>query len=171
MNSIVLISRKLAYFLRHSGITDDSGFVSVDVAIDFCGIDQETLLRVVESDSKNRFELKGELIRARYGHSKNVNPGLQIVAPPAVLYHGTTDNLIAQIKGEGLVPRSRAFVHLSHDPQLAIEAASRHKGGNPILLEVQSQAMQNDGFVFFQATNGAIWNVESVPPQYILISK
>lgn len=168
MDSIVLNSKKLAFLLRHSGMTDSEGFVSIDVAIKFCDIDRESLLRVVDNDNKNRFELMGDRIRARYGHSdKKVNPGLKIETPTSILYHGTTDNLIGCIMEEGLKPKSRIFVHLSEDSKSAIEAATRHRGGKPILLEINALEMHNAGFVFYQASNG-IWNVAGVPPLYII---
>lgn len=161
-------SKKLAYLLRHSGLVDANGFCPIPSALQFCDLDKERLQLIVANDSKNRFEIVDDKIRARNGHSgrKEVDPGFMLSVPPMVLYHATTSNVFTLVMAEGLSSRARHYVQLSENANVAIEAATRHDGGEPVLLKIEAFTMYHDGFKFYLSTNG-VWNVENVPPQYI----
>lgn len=170
------ISRLLSHVLRHAperlGITlDANGWTSVNALISAAQkqgfkIDREILENTVATNDKKRFSLSGDgtLIRAAQGHSVAIDLALTPSEPPASLFHGTARDNLASILAEGLKAGSRRHVHLSLDEQTAIKVGSRH--GKPVVLKVDTAAMQRDGFSFFQADNG-VWLTDSVPPVYL----
>ena len=123
---------------------DADGYVSCQALIDGCrargfALDQAVLAEIVGSNDKQRYSFNADhtKIRANQGHSlKNVDLGLQAVAPPALLYHGTTReradkildlvNSTAGLPAAGLRPQSRQHVHLSADLETAQKVGSRH---------------------------------------------
>jgi putative RNA 2'-phosphotransferase len=128
--------------------------------------DIDALLRVVEENDKQRFELSPDLqrIRARQGHSVAVELALAPAAPPAVLYHGTVERFLDAIMAEGLRKMRRHHVHLSPTLETAQRVGARR--GRAIILEIDATAMSADGAVFFVTENG-VWLTESVAPRYL----
>ena len=162
----------LALVLRHRPekinltIAND-GWASVDELAAKSGfLSREMIEEVVRTDTKKRYALSddGQYVKANYGHSFNVNLGLEAAEPPPVLYHGTADRTVDAIKAEGLTSRSRQFVHLSPDRGTATSVGSRH--GNPVILEVDTAAMVQAGYEFFQPAFGT-WMVKDAPVGFI----
>ena len=83
-----------------------------------------------------------------------------------VLYHGTASRFMQSIQHEGLRKRSRQHVHLSADTQTARKVGARH--GTPVILQLDAQQMQADGFVFYCSENG-VWLTEHVPARYFQV--
>lgn len=170
------LSRFLSYVLRHApdsiGIElAPGGWVNVDKLIARCAaagrvFDRRELDEVVAGDSKRRFTLSPDRthIRAAQGHSVPVDLGLMPVEPPAVLFHGTATRFLEAILQEGLKPQRRRQVHLSPDAVTAGAAGRRH--GKPVVLTVDSRAMHEAGFTFYQADNG-VWLTDQVPSTYL----
>jgi putative RNA 2'-phosphotransferase len=121
----------------------------------------------VAQNDKQRFAISddGRAIRARQGHSIDVDLQLVPLAPPPLLYHGTAERFIISIREQGLVRRSRQHVHLSPDVPTAIKVGQRH--GKPVVLTVKSAAMHGDGYHFYRAENG-VWLVDSVPVAFLV---
>ena len=67
-------------------------------------INFEILEEIVRNNSKKRYEFNEDFtkIRACQGHSIDVDLELKAVKPPKILYHGTADRFLEQIKKEGL---------------------------------------------------------------------
>jgi putative RNA 2'-phosphotransferase len=170
------LSRFLSYVLRHApeaiGIElAPGGWVHVDELIARCAaagraFDRSQLDAVVAGDSKRRFTFSpdGARIRAAQGHSAPVDLGLVPVEPPAVLFHGTATRFLEAILQEGLKPQRRKQVHLSPDAVTAEAVGRRH--GRPVVLTVDTRAMHQAGFTFFQADNG-VWLTDHVPSFYL----
>lgn len=59
-------------------------------------------------------------MRARQGHSIQVDVELDECAPPSILYHGTAEHFVDDISEEGLKPQNRLHVHLSSTIETAI---------------------------------------------------
>jgi putative RNA 2'-phosphotransferase len=118
----------------------------------------------VDADDKNRFELDGDRIRCRQGHSIPVDLGLRPVPPPAVLYHGTVARFLPSIRVEGLLPRGRQHVHLSEDRATATAVGGRR--GSPVVVEVLATDLAETGTPFFLSSNG-VWLVDHVPPSFL----
>ena len=127
---------------------------------------KERLLKIVETNDKQRFTLStdGLQIRAAQGHSVEVDLGLSPLVPPDVLYHGTaTQNLDAIFEG-GLTPGRRRQVHLSTDAETATRVGRRH--GKPTVLRIDAARMHADGYVFTRSDND-VWLTDVVPAAYL----
>jgi len=170
------ISKFLSLILRHqpelAGLTlDPNGWVDIDRLIDGCAqakksITREQLERVVEQSDKQRFTIKGNMIRANQGHSVEVELDLKSARPPQVLFHGSVQRFMQKISAEGLQKMNRHHVHLSPDIETAEKVGSRR--GEPVILEIDSEAMYKDGHIFMCSLNG-VWLTENVPYAYIRI--
>jgi putative RNA 2'-phosphotransferase len=173
------ISKRLSYVLRHRpdsvGLElETNGWVGVEVlllAFERSGqtISLEALKHVVADNDKQRFEFSadGSLIRARQGHSVEVDLGYQPAIPPDVLYHGTAIHNLDSIFENGLLKGKRHHVHLSTNKETMIRVGMRH--GKPVLLSVDATQMHKDGRQFF-VTGNDVWLTECVPPKYITVS-
>lgn len=169
------VSKFISLILRHKpetiGITlDEHGWANVAELIAGVSkaypLNMETLEEIVRTDSKQRYFFNDDhtLIRANQGHSIPVDVELPQRNPPSVLWHGTGEKYATSIRKEGLLPKSRLYVHLSADTETAIAVGRRH--GKPVVFQVDSQRMARDGFVFFQSING-VWLTKRVPPEYL----
>ena len=140
----------------------------------FSWVTSKDILHVVKTDDKHRFELKTEkgeiFIRARYGHSKNLNIRIEYPLVKAgeikYLYHGTQKERLNAIMREGLKPMDRKYVHLSATIRDALEVAKRRKGKH-IVLVVDAERMIRDGIKIYRATQRTFL-VDYVPPSYIV---
>ena len=104
------------------------------------------------------------MIRANQGHSVQVDVELPVADPPETLYHGTAERFSTSIEAQGLLPRSRLYVHLSSDTKTAEKVGSRH--GKPVIYQVDAGQMCRDGYTFYLSANG-VWLTKSVPPRYL----
>ncbi len=168
-------SRFISLILRHRpdtiGISlDEHGWASVEELLAGISktqyIDMEMLEKIVKTDSKQRYSFNEDktLIRANQGHSIDVDVELPKKQPPVILYHGTGEKYVASIDEQGLIPKSRLYVHLSGDEATATIVGSRH--GRPVVYEVLANQMYHDGYEFFQSVNG-VWLTKAVPVQYL----
>jgi putative RNA 2'-phosphotransferase len=124
-------------------------------------VKQEHIEQVVRNSDKQRFEIEGGRIRARYGHSHDkvqYAPG----EPPAILYHGTNKKALPSILKEGLSPMSRQYVHLSEGTHFATLAGSRR--GELVILKVDTFRARQLGVTFYYAGN-EVWLANRVPPE------
>ncbi len=170
------LSKRLAYVLRHDpgsigAELDDGGWAEVATVLHGLGaagrpLRRAVLEQIVAEDAKGRYEFDptGGRIRARQGHSVNVDLGLDAVRPPDVLYHGTAVRFLERIRAEGLRPMGRHHVHLSADVSTASTVGSRR--GRSVVFRVDAGAMFRDGHQFFRSTNG-VWLVDAVPSVYL----
>lgn len=168
-------SKFIALILRHKpeeiGISlDEHGWANVDELI--AGIakaqpfSMEMLEEIVASDEKQRYSFNEDktLIRANQGHSISVDVELEEKEPPANLYHGTGEKYVASINAQGLIPKSRLYVHLSSDYETAVKVGRRH--GNPFVFRVAAEDMRKDGYKFYQSVNG-VWLTKIIPVEYL----
>ena len=171
-------SKFLSLVLRHDpgsiGLTlDPAGWADIDALLAAAAragvaMDRDDLARIVAESDKQRFTLSqdGLRIRAAQGHSVAVELGLEPLAPPAILYHGTATKALAAILAEGLRPMARRQVHLSLDRETAERVGRRH--GKAAVLQVDAAGMQAAGHRFFRAENG-VWLVDAVPPTALTV--
>jgi len=173
--SLQSTSKYMSLILRHKpeviGITlDEHGWANVDELI--AGINQthpmtmETLEQIVREDEKQRYSFNKDrtLIRANQGHSIPVDVELEEVTPPEILYHGTGEKYVASIDMQGLIPKSRLYVHLSGDYDTAVKVGQRH--GRPVIYRVLSGKMSEAGISFYRSVNG-VWLTKAVPVNYL----
>ena len=170
------ISKLLSLVLRHEpqriGLTlDVNGWADVDDLIARASahgtsFDRDLLARVVRENDKQRFAVSadGRRIRASQGHSIDVDLALVPTAPPAILFHGTSVDVIASIRAQGLIPGSRQHVHLSANTETATKVGARH--GKPVVLTVLAEARAASGREFYVSANG-VWLTDHVPAQFL----
>jgi putative RNA 2'-phosphotransferase len=171
-------SKRLSLVLRHRpdtiGITlDPNGWVGVTellaaLAGHGTAMGRDDLRRVVESNDKQRFELDAasDRIRARQGHSLQVDLALDPAVPPDVLFHGTPSRNLDSILASGLDRRKRHHVHLSADVETARRVGARR--GDAVVLRVDAAAMARDGLTFWRTENG-VWLTDAVPAGYLTV--
>ena len=168
-------SKFISLVLRHKpdviGITlDEHGWANVDELIAGVSkthpLNMSMLEQIVAEDEKQRYSFNEDktLIRANQGHSIPVDVELEQKEPPEILFHGTSEKYVDSINKEGLIPKSRLYVHLSADEETAVKVGQRH--GKPVVFKVKSGEMHRDGFKFYCSVNG-VWLTKSVPIEYL----
>jgi len=183
---LVKLSKFLALILRHQPERfalklDDEGWASLSEVMEilkglpnFRWATRADVMAVVEGgagNDKRRFQVEENRIRACYGHSlahpTDVFYPLRYepVIPPAVLYHGTSPTALEAIRREGLRPMERQYVHLSTDPETAVQVGARHDE-RPVVLTVRAGDAHAAGVVFYQADE-AVYLAKHVPPAFV----
>lgn len=170
------LSRYMSLILRHKPevieITlDEHGWANVNDLIygirkNNPGFNIDILEQIVRTDSKQRYSFNDDksLIRANQGHSVNVDVELKEKEPPEYLYHGTGEKYVKSINQDGLIPKSRLYVHLSKDIKTAENVGKRH--GKEVIYRINSGQMYRDGYKFYLSENG-IWLTKEVPIKYL----
>ena len=173
--SVKNTSKYISLILRHQpeviGITlDEHGWADVNQLIE--GVNKthpltgELLEEIVRTDEKQRYSFNEDhtKIRANQGHSIPVDVELKEAEPPEELYHGTGEKYTGSIEQQGLIPKSRLYVHLSKDTETAVKVGQRH--GKPVVYTVMAGEMCRDGYQFFLSANG-VWLTKEVPVRYL----
>ena len=173
--SLTDTSKYISLILRHKpeviGISlDEHGWANVSELV--AGINKtqpfsmEQLEEIVRTDSKKRYSFNEDktLIRANQGHSIPVDVELPEKQPPDILYHGTGEKYVSSIDRQGLIPKSRLYVHLSKDSDTAVKVGTRH--GKPVVYRVDAHKMAEDGYKFYLSVNG-VWLTKEVPMKYL----
>ena len=170
-------SKFISLILRHKpdviDITlDEHGWADVQELIDGINrsggheLDMDMLEEIVRTDEKQRYSFNEDhtLIRANQGHSIPVDVELEEKIPPDILWHGTGEKYVSSIDEQGLIPKSRLYVHLSSDMETARKVGSRH--GKPVIYEIDCRRMTEDGYRFFLSAN-RVWLIREVPARYL----
>ncbi len=161
------LSKSLAYMLRHHGREsglgiDRQGFADMNELATLVGSTPEAISSVTRHQLEPRFEVRGDRIRALYGHSIQVDLGHSNAdRRPHSLYHGSSWAALNSIASRGLDARSRLDVHLSNDLVDALVVGQRH--GHPVVLGVDP--LTSD---LKQASEG-IWMTPSVRPDELVV--
>lgn len=120
---------------------------------------------LVYSDEKKRYEIKDDKIRARYGHSIDVELDDMPEATEDVLYYGTSEEEAQRMMEIGIRPVNQKFVHLSVTIEKSKEVASL-RTDSPIILEVDAKKAREDGIRIIKA-NELIALAKEIPAKYI----
>lgn len=170
-------SKALSMWLRHkperAGITlSGEGWVEIDEvlkAFERTGspITRAEFDNVVRLDLKGRFEVDRNRVRARYGHSIELEDKPHPGMPPATLYHGTSQRFLPRIMEGGLQPVKRQFVHLSPDKRTAYEVG-RRRDQAPVILVVDAHAAHESGVQFYPRGKG-IWLSDPIPAAFLRV--
>lgn len=183
MRRRVRLSKLMSGLLRHYPwearlSIDKEGWVSIDELVKgiknywrnkelYQWVTREHIVAIALLDPKGRFEINGDRIRARYGHSIDVKIEYTIEYPIEKLYHGTTTNKLASILREGLKPMKRRFVHMTTSYSDALENARRH--GVPVVLMVDVKCLEKHDIPVYKASKN-IYLAPRVPPECISIT-
>jgi len=177
---LVKLSKFLSLILRHQPERfalelDDEGWASLSEVMEilrglpnFRWATRADVMRVVEEctgDGKRRFEVEGNRIRARYGHSVARPIRYEPCIPPPFLYHGTSPDALVSIRREGLKPMERQYVHLSPDPETAVRVGARHDKC-PVVITIRAAEAHAAGVEFYQADE-AVYLAMYIPPEFL----
>jgi len=168
------ISKFLSFLLRH-GVEefdishDEHGYAPIESIMKILrarykafGIDD--LLRIAHADPKGRYEIDGDRIRARYGHSVSVTARAAPECPPEVLYHGTASRNVSLILRDGLRPMRRQYVHLSAGSEDAVSVGRRHSR-KVVILRVRAADAHRAGVEFLK--EAGVYLARHVPAEFI----
>ncbi|MEW6222794.1 MAG: RNA 2'-phosphotransferase [Candidatus Hadarchaeota archaeon] len=163
------LSRLMAYHLRHDPDIERTaeGFVEVEKLTQILRekapwVEPSNIREIAIFDPRGRYELKGRLIRARYGHSVDV----KLDFPEAnvdMLYHCTSPEMVAQILAEGLKPMDRKMVHLSAKVENALEVGGRHTA-KPAVLVVDVRKAKERGVKIVKASE-KVYLADRIPAE------
>ncbi len=183
LDARVRLAKTLTWVLRHEPEAiavelDDAGWIAVEdlaeglrsagrVALADLDAIIDAIHQVVANDDKSRFELDGDRVRARQGHSIVVDLGYPSAAPPERLFHGTARRFLGRILQMGIERQGRQHVHLSSDPQTAREVGRRH--GEPVVLSVEATRLHAEEGADFYVTDNGVWLVERVPAKFLAV--
>ncbi len=170
------ISKAMSYLLRHHPEKGDlqpdpEGYVPVDDLVEALRtlgreVSGQDVREVVQQDPKGRYEIRGAMIRATYGHSFDITESGEECVPPDTLYHGTPRRSVEAIMQAGLRPMQRQWVHLSATVEEARKVGQR-RDSQPAILAIDAQTAHEDGINFRKA--GSVYLSPEIPPQYIEI--
>ncbi len=178
MEDKIKISKFISFALRHhpekAGIVLDAhGYADTNSLIEsvkkrFRDFNMKYLEKIVAEDNKQRYSFNEDKtkIRANQGHSvQNVDIGFEEKIPPEILFHGTAERFMNSINEQGILKMTRQYVHLSGDKNTAYNVGKRH--GEPVVILIDSEKMQADGYKFFLSENG-VWLTDHVPTEYFI---
>jgi putative RNA 2'-phosphotransferase len=167
-----LVAGVLRHFPADLGLAMDSrGWIDLSNMSEMLGkrhrwLSEELLVALVESDPKNRYEISEGKIRAKYGHSVNVELDHPENSLPR-LYYGASEEEADRILEIGLKPASQRYVHLSTTPEKAWHVAT-FRTNNPRVIQADARAAQSAG-VKMMIVNDDIVISEIIPPKYLSI--
>lgn len=130
----------------------------------WAGVD--AVVALAQSDPKRRYEIVDNKIRARYGHSVNVDLDHPENRLPK-LYYGGSEEEADRILEIGLKPATQRYVHLSTTSEKAWHVAT-FRTGNPRIIQVDAGAAQTEG-VKMMTVNEDIVISEAIPPKFLSI--
>ena len=169
-----LMSGLLRHFPEAAGLKlDEEGFVRLEELLDgirrwrrsdYSWVCLDHILAVAALDPKGRFEVAGERIRARYGHSVNVRIAYEEKLPPGLLYHGTSARNLSSIYAKGLLPMKRRFVHLTTRLEDAWRRAARYE--DPVVLVVDPGCLARRSRLY--RASSSVYLSPKVPPECIV---
>lgn len=166
------ISGALRHFPDDLGLAmNQHGWVGVDVLCDamrtrYKWANREKLFSMIESDEKGRYEVKGNKIRARYGHSVDIDldfPENKL----SELYYGASREEVDILLEKGIKPIKQRYVHLSASVEKAKEVAGIHTE-DPVILAVNAEEAQKDGMGMLSATENIVLS-EEIPAKYLKV--
>lgn len=127
---------------------------------------KELVVALVMSDPKERYEISGDRVRARYGHSVDVELDHPANTLPK-LYYGASEEEADRILEIGLKAASQRYVHLSTTPEKAWHVAT-FRTGNPRVIQADAAAAQSEN-VMMMTVNEDIVISDTIPAKFLSI--
>jgi putative RNA 2'-phosphotransferase len=172
------LSRFLALVLRHRAPQfrldmDDEGFVNIDDLLDVIDerrtslswVEPEHIEELASAEGRKRFEVRGDDVRATYGHSFHRPISYPRAEPPEHLYIGVPRAQLSQLRASGITPKDRQYVHLSESREEA-EDIGHHHDENAVVVTVRAREAHDAGILFHRPTEG-IFLATRVPPRHL----
>lgn len=173
------LSKFMSVILRHEpekfGINlDEHGFVPIAELMKSLAQEnftEEDVRETVSKCDKQRFEITDDRIRAKWGHSVTEKIAHPEIVPPEFLFHGTSPEVLKQIRTGGLKAMSRQYVHLSAEKHTAETVGKRHHP-TPVILTVLARKARAAGVKFYNApVDGElamVYLADSIPADHII---
>jgi putative RNA 2'-phosphotransferase len=127
---------------------------------------KELVVALVLSDPKQRYEISDDRVRARYGHSVDVELDHAVNALPK-LYYGASEEEADRILEIGLKAASQRYVHLSTTPEKAWHVAT-FRTGNPRVIQADAAAAQGEGLKMMTVNEDIVIS-EMIPAKFLSI--
>lgn len=120
---------------------------------------------IVYTDPKGRYQIRGNAIRATYGHTVDVELDLPTDDIPDTLYYPASREEVDIILETGIKPVDRKKVHLSKTIDAA-KIAGLHRVNHPVIIAVDAKRAIADGVVIKHAAK-TVYVIDSVAPTYL----
>lgn len=169
------ISKTMSHALRHEPATyglelaaDGSVLIPELVrGLRLAGLEihEHDVERIVDESPRQRFVIEGHCIRAQYGHSTDERIEKDPIVPQDDLWHATSPHAAEEILRGALEPMKRQYVHLTIEPELALEAG-RRKARHPVLLRIDAAAAHAAGVAFYEG-HERVTLADAVPAKFI----
>jgi putative RNA 2'-phosphotransferase len=178
--NLKLISKEISFALRHNpqqyGLElDEDGWTDLAQLLKslrndqrFSYLTEADIVNMITLSEKKRHEISNGRIRAIYGHSITKKIEYESSNPPCILYHGTANRYVENILRQGLVPKSRQYVHLSEDVNTALSVGKR-RDEQPVILKIDAVHASVDGILFY-FVDESIWLADSIPAKYLSLN-
>lgn len=168
------LTRFMSLLLRHrpqdfslkldeQGYADLGEFIAV-VQDKFPRFRLEDLEKIL-SKGKDRFELCGYRLRARYGHSFQLDLRANRCEPPEALYHAVQPADRERVLANGLQPADRSCVHLSLTPADALQFGHRRSQVPLIFKVLARRAFRSARIDFYDM--GSVFLSGPIPPPFL----
>lgn len=166
------VSGTLRHFPASVGVEmDKCGWVNLNT---FCEVmkkrynwmRKEYLYALVESDEKGRYEVHDSKIRARYGHSVNIDLDYP-ESNFSYLYYGASPEEVDVLLENGIFPIKQRYIHLSTSYEKAAEVALIHTE-NPVIIQIDALRAQEEGISLKLATDYIVL-AEKISPEYLFV--
>lgn len=120
---------------------------------------------LVDTDQKDRYQVKNGYIRATYAHSIDVDLDLPTEDVPDTLYIPTTEQEGELLLEGGIKPSDRTYVHLSGSYESALEAGVV-RSDEPVILKVDAKNAMEEGEKIMEAGRG-VYITKEIDPEYL----
>ncbi len=165
-----LVAGALRHFPDDLGLDMNSrGWVDLDDLTEAIGTryrwaNKRMVIALVQSDPKERYEIREGKIRAKYGHSVDVAldyPKNDLAA----LYYGANEEEADRILEVGLKSATQRYVHLSTTPEKAWYVGT-FRTNSPRVIKVDAEAAQRAGVKMMTVSDQIVIS-ENVPAEYL----
>lgn len=166
-----IISGALRHFPGELGLKlDEHGWANIDdlekaIVAKYPWARRYHIEAMLDTDEKGRYERSGERVRARYGHSINIDLDYP-VSDFDVLYYGTSEEEADRILEIGLKPVNQHNVHLSKSIEEAVKVACI-RTEHPVIISVDARRAKQNGIKIIDA--GPVCLSGPIPPEYLKI--
>jgi putative RNA 2'-phosphotransferase len=170
-----ILTGVLRHFPEKYGLAvDEHGWIPLAQIVDAIGRQQRGyghwlrihhMVAIAESDPKGRYEVKGDMIRATYGHTVDIKLDLPTENIPEELFFPVTPEEAPLVLEVGLKPSDRKMVHLSRTAGDA-RSAGQVRTPVPVILVIDTSAARQAGAVIMQAGK-TVFLVETIAPEHL----
>ncbi len=174
------LGRMMAAILRHGKFSpdmNDQGYVNIQAIVDLI---REHNPRVkwlkpfhidalALTDPKGRYQIRGNFVRATYGHTVKLDLCLPTDSIPEFLYFPASPDEVEVILETGLIPTDRAMVHLSatyDDARFAGEA----RMDDLVILVIDASRSAKEGHTIGKASK-TVFLCDMVPADCISVAE